>query len=70
MNFSHSMGDIDMYLWDKDLNEIRTDADGLPIGSWGDDDVESIESEGNAIVMVMGYRGASNTYTLNLEFLD
>ena len=70
MTLNHGMGDLDMYLWDKELNEIRTDGTGAPIGSWGQTDTEMIESYGNAIVMVMGYRGVSNTYTLNLEFLD
>ena len=70
MNFTHAMGDLDMYLWDKELNEIRTDEEGVPLGSWNDGDVEVIESEGNAIVMIMGYSRASNTYALTLEFLE
>ena len=59
-----------MYLWDKDLNEVRTDETGAPLGSWTRTDVETVESEGNAIVMITGFGGASNTYSLNLEFLE
>lgn len=70
LNFIHAEGDLDLYLWDKDLNELKTDADGIPLGSWTENDMEVIESEGNAIVMIMSYQRASNTYTLNLETLE
>ena len=70
LTFTHDEGDLDMYVWNKDDEEILTDAEGVPVGSWGQADSEVIDGEGNAIIMVMGYGGASNTYTLSLELME
>ena len=70
LTFTHADGDLDLYLWNKDEDEIMTDEVGVPIGSWTESDTEVMEGTGNAIIMIMGYGGASNTYTLELELLE
>ena len=70
VEFDHDVGDLDLYLWDKDNNEPVPGADGLPIGSYGEGDVETLEYQGSAIISVMGYDGASNVYSLTLELLE
>ncbi|MGB0647922.1 MAG: Ig-like domain-containing protein, partial [Bradymonadia bacterium] len=70
LEFDHDVGDLDLYLWDKDSNEPVPGSDGLPIGSYGEGDVETLEYQGSAIISVMGYDGASNVYSLTLELLE
>lgn len=70
LEFSHDVGDLDMYLWDKDANEVMVDESGMPIASNGESDTEVIESQGNGIISIVGYGGASNLYNLTLELLE
>jgi hypothetical protein len=70
LEFSHDVGDLDMYLWDKDANDVMVDESGMPIASNGEADTETIESQGNGIISIVGYGGASNVYNLILELLE
>ncbi len=68
LEFSHSTGNLDLWVWDE-----RQDApvllDGVPVGSYSDDDNESLEYEGPALIRIDGLYGASAPYTFNLTEL-
>jgi hypothetical protein len=70
LEFSHDVGDLDMYLWDKEANDVMQDDAGAPIASNGEGDIEMLESQGNGIISIVGYGGASNVYNLTLEILE
>jgi hypothetical protein len=70
LEFSHDVGDLDMYLWDKEANDVMQDDAGAPIASNGEGDIEMLESQGNGIISIVGYGGASNVYNLTLELLE
>lgn len=65
LTFRHSDGDIDVYVWDTGTNQ-PLQQNGSRIGSDSGDDNESFTHSGNAIVGVLGYRGATARYQLRL----
>ncbi len=69
LNFEHAEGDLDFYVYDKRTDQYAVGEDGRYIGSNGTGDVETIEHDGPAILIVFGYNGASANYTLTLEEL-
>ena len=72
LEFSHGMGDLDVYVFDPDAGEqgdVVTDINGNPIGSYGTDDDESFQHRGEEMVIVVGYNGATAPYTLTLTEL-
>jgi hypothetical protein len=64
--FRHSVGDIDVYVWDTARNDVARNAQNQKLGSDSGDDDESFTHTGPATVMVFGYRNASSPYTLTL----
>ena len=67
LDFSHSQGDLDMVLWDKNNDRAVLDENGAAIVSNSSTDQEVIEFEGSAFLMIYGYNGSSATYTLTIE---
>lgn len=63
--FSHAEGDIDVYVWDPATNRALQQ-NGQNVGSDSGDDNESFTHQGNAIIGVLGYRGATARYRLTL----
>lgn len=68
LDFSHAVGDLDLYAIDADGNVLR-DEGGNIIGSESTDDGESFEYEGPTYLLVNGYNQATATYTLTIEAL-
>lgn len=69
LEFDGGEGDLDMYVFDKRTGEAVRGEDGLAVGSNGTGDVETIEYEGPAILLIFGYNSASANYTLRVEEL-
>ncbi len=67
VEFQHSVGDIDMVLWDKRTDAAVTNANGEAVGSFSTNDQEVIDYFGPADVQVYGYNNASGLYTVTLE---
>ena len=67
LTFSNEEGDLDVYLWDKDTNQIKLDENNRRIGSFGVEDIEVFEGEGPAYITVLGYNSSSANYTLTVE---
>lgn len=65
LQFRHSEGDIDVYVWDPNTNQALQQ-NGNRVGSDSGDDNESFTHSGNAIIGVLGYRGATARYRLTL----
>ena len=66
LNFRHSVGDIDVYVWDTNTNQPARDFNNRNIGSDSGTDNESFTHVGPAIIRVLGYEGARAPYTLTL----
>lgn len=66
VNFSHAQGDIDIALWDEATNNVAR-VNGQPVQSAGTADFETISGNGPGVVIVVGYGGASATYSVTLE---
>jgi hypothetical protein len=64
IDFEHSVGDLDMFVWDVENDEILTDALGRPVGSATVDDREVYQGRGPTIIVIFGYSGATSTYEL------
>ncbi len=69
LEFSHGVGDLDMYLWDIEKGEVATDENNRPIGSDSITDNESFEYEGSAILLIFGYDYNTTTYTFSVNSL-
>ena len=69
LEFSHSIGDLDLYLWDLEKGEIAKDENNRPIGSDSITDNESFEYEGPAVLMIFGYDYNTTTYTFSVTAL-
>lgn len=68
LQFTHAVGDLDIYVLDEEGQQLIGD-DGRPIGSESTDDNEFIEYEGPANIVVVGYQGATATYSLTISAL-
>ena len=66
LQFSHARGDVDVYVWDTIRNQPVRDGNNRPIGSDSPTDNESFTHIGQAVIRVLGYEGATNTYSLTL----
>jgi hypothetical protein len=66
VNFQHSIGDLDLYLWDLQAGDIAKDENNRPIGSDSITDNESLEWEGPAVIMIFGYDNETTTYNFSL----
>ncbi len=66
-----SMGNLDLYLWDKRKDDFSVHPDGGPVGSTTLDDIESFEhtSTGSFTIAILGFFGSTGPYTLTLEQL-
>lgn len=64
IEFEHTVGDLDMFVWDEVNNEILTDAAGHPIGSATVNDQEVFQGQGPLVIVIFGYAGATSTYEL------
>lgn len=69
IEFSHSVGDLDLYLWDLEKGEVAKDENNRPIGSDSITDNESFEWEGPAVIMIFGYDYNTTTYNFSLTAL-
>ncbi len=69
LEFTHSEGDLDVYVWNNDTNEPLMQ-DGRAVGSESISDNESFEFAGPATIMVFGYNFATTTYGLTLTDLS
>lgn len=67
LEFSHSDGDLDMYVWDVENDRPLADDSGSAIGSDSTSDVEEFTYSGPATLMIYGYRNASGVYNLTLS---
>lgn len=65
LEFRHSDGDIDVYVWDPATNQ-PLQQNGSRIGADSGNDNERFTHQGNAIIGVLGYRGATAPYRLTL----
>jgi len=68
LEFQHSLGDLDVYVWDTSANQAYRE-NGQTIGSDSVDDNESFAHSGPATVMIYGYQRATNPYTIRLTEL-
>lgn len=66
--FSAAEGDLDVYVMDEATGEPLV-VGGEPVGSDGTTDNESFTHSGPATIVVVGFQGASTTYTLTLTDL-
>lgn len=66
LEFSHALGDLDMYVWDLEAQGPLQGDDGRPIGSDSTTDDESFEYEGRQTLFIYGFRGATAPYTLTI----
>ena len=64
VEFSHELGDIDLFLWDVETNSRLVDSEGRPIGSFTGDDDEVFQAQGPIMFQLIGYNGATAPYTL------
>lgn len=64
IDFSNRVGDLDMFVWDEENNEILTDRAGRPVGSATVNDREVFQGQGPTIIVIFGYAGATSTYEL------
>ena len=64
IDFEHHVGDLDMFVWDEENNEILTDAGGRPVGSATVNDREVFQGQGPTVIVIFGYAGATSTYEL------
>jgi uncharacterized protein YjdB len=67
--FTHSVGDLDVYVYDPVTMMPARDASGNVIGSDGTVSNESFSHAGAATIMVVGYQGATAPYQLRLTGL-
>ena len=66
LEFSTSVGDLDVYVWDDDSQAPMQGDDGSAIGSESTTDDETFSHSGPATVMVYGFRGATAPYALSV----
>jgi len=69
MALRHDVGDLDVFVWDVENDTAAIGVDGRPVGSEGAADLESFTHSGPAVVQVLGFNGASGSYTLTLTEL-
>ena len=69
LEFEHSIGDLDLFLWDSVSGDIAKDENNRPIGSDSITDHESFEWQGLATVVIIGYNYNTTTYSLTLTGL-
>ena len=67
--FENSVGNLDAVLWDPETDSPIRDAGGELVGSFTNDNLESFEHSGPAVVGVFGSQYASAPYTLTFEEL-
>ena len=66
LEFSHADGDLDMYMWHP-LRDEPLQVNGRQVSSDSTTDNEMLEFDGNGILRVGGFNGASATYRLTIE---
>ena len=69
LEFAHSVGDLDMYIWDSSANEPATDGAGNYIGSDTATDDERFSCAGQALLMIYGYNRTTAPYVLTITEL-
>lgn len=65
LDFDPDKADLDLFVWDEATNESLV-VDGRPVGSYSADQTESFDYSGPVVVVVAGYQGATELYTLTL----
>tara|TARA_Y100001954_G_scaffold191122_1_gene205430 strand:- start:234 stop:1469 length:1236 start_codon:yes stop_codon:yes gene_type:complete len=68
LQFTHSVGDLDILLWDSANGEFERDGQYYAGGTSSDDN-ETWEGNGSKIIVISGYNGATAPYTLTLTDL-
>ncbi len=69
LEFQQSIGDLDVVVWDVAGQQPKRDLAGQILGAYTQDDNETLEYEGPAILRISGYQFASAPYRLSLESL-
>jgi len=67
VNFDHSVGDLDVAVWDVNSDGPMRDGSGEIVGSYTQDDNESFDHTGPALIRISGFQYASAPYNLTLE---
>ncbi len=67
LDFTHSVGDLDVAVWDTSVDGPLRDPNGELIGGFTQADGEMFEHVGPAIIRISGFQGASASYTLHLS---
>lgn len=70
LDFTHNLGDLDVYVWDVEANAPLAGEGGRPIGSESISDGESFEHSGPAVIAVLGFNLATAPYTATLTDLS
>ena len=68
VTFTHSLGDLDIVIWDEDTSAFLREGQYYA-GSTSADDNESYEGSGKMTLAVIGYDGATAPYTLTVTDL-
>ncbi len=69
LEFRHGTGDLDAYVFDPERGDVFLDRTGAPVGSDTTDDNESFEHRGPAMIIILGYQGATAPYRFTLTEL-
>lgn len=69
LDFTHSVGDLDMYIWNTSTDEPATDGAGNYIGSDTATDDEQFSYAGQALLMIYGYNRTTAPYVLTITEL-
>lgn len=69
LEFTHALGDLDMYIWDVEAQGPMQGEDGSAIGSDSTTDNEEFTYSGPAKLFIYGFRGATAPYTLTITEL-
>ncbi len=69
LEFSVSDGDLDVYVWDEELQRPARGDGPSAIGSATADDNESFEHAGPSLIYISGFRNATAPYTLTVTEL-
>jgi len=67
LEFQHDVGDLDVAVWDANTGGPARGSTGEIVGSYSQDDNESFEHSGPALVRISGFQYASAPYRLTLE---
>ncbi len=67
LEFSHALGDLDVYVWDQETDQAVIGPDGARLGSDSADDNETLEYDGPAMIRINGFNNASAPYVMTID---